>query len=73
MDDCIDSLREANSLTAKDAMLWYNLIEIYERACKKTVFTSHLGFDRFIEVVLGLPNAPATIDKTADVLLASLH
>ena len=70
MDDYIDSLGEASVFTTLDCNSGYWQIPIREEDRDKTAFTSHAGTFRFIRMPVGLTNAPATFQRTIDILLS---
>ena len=70
MDDYIDSLGETSVFTTLDCNSGYWQIPIREEDRDKTAFTSHAGTFRFIRMPLGLTNAPATFQRTIDILLS---
>ena len=72
MDECIDSLGDANVFTTLDANCGYWQIEIDEDDRDKTAFTSHWGLFRFKRMPFGLKNAPGTFQRAADVILSKV-
>ena len=70
MDECLDSLGEANFLTTLDCNSRYWQIPISEQDRHKTAFTCHAGCYQFCRMPFGLCNAPATFQRTVDILLA---
>ena len=70
MDDYIDSLGEASVFTTLDCNSGYWQITIREEDRDKTAFTSHAGTFRFIGIPFGLTDAPATFQRTIDILLS---
>jgi hypothetical protein len=72
MDDCLDSLGAATIFTTLDANSGYWQLEVAEEDKDKTSFISHMGTYRFSRMAFGLVNAPATFQRSMDVLLTSV-
>jgi RNase H-like domain found in reverse transcriptase/Reverse transcriptase (RNA-dependent DNA polymerase)/Integrase zinc binding domain/Integrase core domain len=70
MDDCLDSLGSATIFTTLDANSGYWQLDVAKDDRDKTTFTSHMGTFRFTRMPFGLVNAPATFQRSMDVLLA---
>lgn len=70
MEDCPDSLKNAQYFTALDcnAGYWRVLIALGDR--KKTTFTCHEGWYQFCRMPFGICNAPATFQRAVDILLS---
>ena len=73
MDECIDSMEEAQFFTALDANSGYWQITVAYEDRDKTTLTCHAGCYRFKRMLFGLCNAPATFQRTLDILLANLR
>ena len=73
MEDCIDSLGEARLFTTLDALWGYWQVPIAERDRDKTTFTSHMGTFRYKRMPFGLRNAPATFQRTLDIMLSDVR
>ena len=70
MDDCLDSLGDASVFTTLDCNSGYWQIPVAEEDREKTTFTCHEGCFQFKRMPFGLCNAPATFQRTLDILLA---
>jgi hypothetical protein len=70
MDDCLDSLGSATIFTTLDANSGYWQLDVAKNDHDKTTLTSHMGTFRFNRMPFGLVNAPATFQRSMDVLLA---
>ena len=73
MDECLDSLGEAQYFTTLDANNGYWQIPVAEEDRDKTTFTCHAGTYRFLRMPFGLCNAPATFQRAMDILLAGIR
>ena len=73
MDDCIDSLGDAQVFTTLDCNFGYWQIPVAQDDRDKTTFTSHLGTYRFKRLPFGLKNAPATFQRAIDIILSSVR
>ena len=71
MDECIDSLGDANIFTTLDCNSGYWQIPIAPEDRDKTAFVCHSGLFRYLRMPFGLTNAPATFQRTLDILLSS--
>jgi hypothetical protein len=72
MDECIDSLGDANVFTTLDCNSGYWQIPVAPDDMDKTTFTSHEGTYRFRWMHFGLRNAPATFQRVVDIVLSGL-
>lgn len=70
MDECIDSLGDAKYFSTLDCNSGFWQIPIREEDRDKTTFTCHAGTYRFKKMPFGLCNAPATFQRTLDIILA---
>ena len=70
MDECIDSLGQANIFSSLDCNSGYWQIAMSEEDKKKTAFTSHFGIFQFLRMPFGLKNAPMTFQRAIDIILA---
>ena len=73
MDECLDSLGEAQYFTTLDANNGYWQIPVAKEDRDKTTFTCHAGTYRFLRMPFGLCNAPATFQRAMDILLAGIR
>ena len=73
IDDCLDSLGEAQFFTTLDENSGYWQIEVFPEDRDKTTFTSHRGLYRFKRMPFGLKTAPATFQRAIDVILAKVR
>ena len=70
MDDCIDSLGSATIFSTLDCNAGYWQLPVAERDRQKTAFVCHSGLFQYIRMPFGLKNAPASFQRTLDILLA---
>ena len=70
MEDCVDRLGEAQYFTALDCNSGYWQIPVDPRDQPKTAFTCHEVVFEFNRMPFGLCNAPATFQRTVDILLS---
>eukprot|EP00171_Calliarthron_tuberculosum_P006618 IDg6618t1 len=70
MDDCLDSLGKAAFFSTLECNSGYWQIPVSEPDRPKTAFTSHAGTFQFRRMPFGICNAPATFQRTLDILLA---
>ncbi|CAN8070819.1 unnamed protein product, partial [Agarophyton chilense] len=70
MDECIDSLGEANVFTTLDANSGYWKVPIAEEDQDKTAFACLVGLYRFKRMPFGFRNEPATFQRTLDIFLS---
>ena len=71
MDECIDSLGEANVFTTLDCNSGYWQIPVAAKDQDKTTFTCHEATYRYKRMPFGLTNAPATFQRTLDITLSA--
>ena len=70
IDECINSLEEANILPTLDCNSGYWQIPGSHRDRDKTAFVFHSGLYRYKGMPFGLTNAPATFQRTLDIHLS---
>ena len=70
IEDCLDSLGEAAFFTTLDYNSGYWQIPVAEEDRAKTAFTCHKGCFEFCKMPFGLYNAPATFQRTVDILFS---
>jgi Reverse transcriptase (RNA-dependent DNA polymerase) len=58
MDDCLDSLGDAQVFSTLDANYGYLQVKVEEKDRDKTSFTCHAGTYKFKRMPFGLVNAP---------------
>jgi len=73
MDECLDSLGDAQYFTTLDCNSGYWQIPVEEADKPKTAFTCHAGCFQFCRMPFGLCNAPATFQRTIDILLSGFR
>lgn len=73
LDEQIDSLGHAKYFSTLDANCGYWQIPLSEQDIEKTAFVSHAGFFEFLRMPFGLCNAPATFQRTMDILLSGVR
>lgn len=73
MDDCIDSLGSAKYFTLLDANCGYWQINIRPEDRVKTAFICHEGCFEYTRMPFGLCNAPATFQRTMDIVLSGFR
>jgi Reverse transcriptase (RNA-dependent DNA polymerase) len=73
IDDCLDSLESARYFTTLDANSGYWQINVAPEDREKTAFTSHRGLLKFLRMPFGLKTAPATFQRSIDVILSTVR
>ena len=73
MDECIDSLGNANIFSTLDCNSGYWQLPIAEGDQEKTTFTCHAGSYKFLRMPFGLRNAPATFQRAMDIILSGVR
>ena len=71
MYEYIDSLGEAKVFTTLDCSSGYWQIPVAPSDREKTAFVCHAGLYQYMRMPLGLTNAPATFQRTLDIVLSS--
>ena len=69
MDECLDSLGDANFFTTLDANCGYWQLNLREEDRHKTAFVCHEGCFEYLRMAFGLCNAPASFQRTMDMVL----
>jgi len=72
MDDCLDSLGDAQFFSTFDCNAGYWKIPIAEEGNTKTAFTFHCGTYQCTRLPFGLCNAPATAQRAIDMILSGV-
>jgi transposase InsO family protein len=73
MDECLDSLGDAEYFTTLDANTGFWQIEVSPKDRDKTTFSCHVGMYRFLRMPFGLVNAPATFQRAMDIILSGVR
>jgi Reverse transcriptase (RNA-dependent DNA polymerase) len=73
LDDCLDSLGDAQYISTLEANCGYWQIDVNEADREKTAFTSHRGLYQFKRMPFGLMTAPATFQRAIDIDLSSVR
>jgi len=72
MDDCLDSLGDAQFFSTLDSNAGYWQIPIADEDKPKTAFTCHCGTYQCTRLPFGLCNAPATFQRAIDMILSGV-
>ena len=72
MDECTDSLGDAQIFSALDANTGYWQIPIATKDQDKTTFTTDFGTNAFTHMPFGLKNAPGTYQRAIDKTLTTV-
>lgn len=72
MDDCLDSLGEAQFFSTLDCTAGYWQVPLRKEDQEKTAFACHDGLFEWVVMPFGLTNAPATFQRALDIILSGL-
>jgi len=72
MEDCLDSLGDAQVFTSLDCTAGYWQVPLRNEDQEKTAFTTHCGIYHWLSMPFGLTNAPATFQRALDIILSGL-
>lgn len=72
IDDTLDALQEAKFVTTLDLRSGFWQVEMSKESKEKTAFITHKGLYEFNVMPYGLNNAPATLQRLMDIVLAGL-
>jgi Reverse transcriptase (RNA-dependent DNA polymerase) len=73
MDECIEFIGDAQIFTTLDCNSGYWQIPVAPKDVEKTKFTSHQGTFQLTMTLFGLRDAPATFQRTVDIVLSGLR
>ena len=73
IDDCLDSLGDAEIFTALYCNAGYWQVPLSLEDCEKTTFSSYLGTFRYTQITFGLRNTPATSQRPLDIILSGVR
>lgn len=73
MEECLDSLGEATVFTTLDCNSGYWQIPVAAEDRDKTTFSCHAGTYRYKRMPFGLATAPATFQRTLDMVLSKFN
>jgi len=72
MEDCLDSLGDAQVFPSLDCTAGYLQVPLRKEDQEKTAFTTHCGTYHWLLMPFGLTNAPATFQRALDLFLSGL-
>lgn len=72
MEDCLDSLGDAKYFSTLDCNWGFWQIPMAKEDRSKTAFTTHAGTFQYKRMPFGLCNAPASYQRTLDILLMGI-
>lgn len=73
IDDCIDSLGDAAVFSTVDCKSGYWEIPVAPEDRDESTFTAHIGMFRHLQMPFGLKGAPATFQRTLDIILSGFR
>ena len=73
MDACLDSLGDSAYFTTLDANCGYWQLDVHKPHRQKTALVFHRGVFEYNRIPLGLCTAPASFQRTVDIVLSGFR